>query len=1334
MIVKPLLFGVLTAWLAGAVLAQTPFPGPQPGDVEFGAPFPLPQLSFPQTGRRIVEGDSNGLTVAWDGRLIMYFDRSPALWANRPNDTIWWGWVFATFEPPTTTTLTGLPDFSTCIGTPYPRFADVTDTAAPTPGHLNANTYPDWSAFPNAYPYIDATPSGVGSMGELGLHHSEVLSNNMYPVPEAQLPSGAHGANPFPSDVNGAPSALGAYRTYHMYVTFQDLPRFYQSCGGSTPEWRGYYGHSSTGCQGLTTYEQGASKTYPNGEHGAAWGMTQLRNGRCKLRITVRPDLKQVTAVEVLEKWKPFQVIGDGTWTNQVGLTVGLSVPANNRMYANGFEPTLTLDGHLMVIKWFEELVDGCGTSRVIYLYNQNAFADDGWEGPWEFQKLYLDNAHVLDGLSIAERYPISRHPIKDYDGTILGDTNGDGVLTPAEADAADFEGGYTWLSPDGRYLIYSVMSSGVGSGHPETTLAQDGGGISNRGQTSIVGSVTGWQMWRIDHSAENPNRHMFTGWDQDSRTTHQRVASFGFSPGFWDMLRGGAGLPMHSGEGPRLALVNSQRLLYYELDLSPYQERDYGFYLPMTEMLRLAPSMTCEPLRDVDISRTPDLSGHGHVGVVQGGQLPCEYFELPRWMNPVGSQFPGFFSGATSVAQIDPRWSAADTITDSTGKFWALLADWTDGKPNPPVTTPNVPVFPATTPFAGRGNKHDMDSDTCWGRVGQAMFFRDSTYVSVSNASLPPELNPGTNVPGASDALTASLWVWPLQNRTTKTDLFSHSVRIALSRTGEIKASALNGGTAYTITTPTNSAPVNAWTHVALTWVDVAAAGKSELRVYLNGVEATGSPLVLPFDRLDTLSTDIHVGCLANCATTAANAVLLLDEVALKNSAMSLEAIEDLALLNQTPPAFEYPSSFPPAPSPFKNDVDARVPLGSPYTLGVARLGADLFHDVQLSGTKDMSCATCHISKFAFTDGETTGVGQGGLMLLRNTPTLVNQRFNIRQRWDARAENLEAQAGDPIVDANEMNNNWSAVKNYLASDPDYSSRFQLYMGTSTPSEDDVRRAIATFERTLTAGDSPADLYEATGGGLTAAEIHGRNLFFGAARCSGCHNGPNFADGRVWSTGSVTSNGSDDGAFRADAGPYTAGRPRFFGAFKTPTLRQLGATGPYFHDGSASSLIEVLKFYNDGGVRVDGAGYSLLDPIHDVTAEETNRKLGLSPSDLLDLEAYLLALQSNSPDNGPAGFNSQPKATIQPLVYSSAGGVTVLKASIDITDTDGQSDIDTSMDWTLDFTVGGVHYHWSNAVISSIANGYRATVVISPAPSNPGPRGKGADMHGFWSN
>ncbi len=1346
-----ILVALLGCALAGPAWSQVPsaLVGTAPV-TDQGAPFQLPQNSYVATGRRIDLSQSNALTVAWDGRLVMYADSddtSSGLWNNRPAGTFAEGFVFATFDKSSIDAAGGTLEFSKAFGTPLARFAEINTLTAPDPG--DGNDYPGFSGFVGGYPRLLPTAAGnPGSMGELGLREVNFLSNNMFPVPGAEQ----YGHNPWPSTSTGKFDAQGTHLTYDMYVTFQDLPKFWDTAV-SPDRWRGVdrNGNFQPTSQtvGYTDYELG---TYPNGltvtnTSASNGGPERIkRNGRARLGVITAPASGKVLSVTVKEKWIPFEVTGDGTWGSASGLTVGQGVPSTTTMWADNFEPTLTLDGHLMVAKGSRLLATREGPSRVLFYYNQTAFGTTGWEGPWDLHQLYHKRLVALgtDQRTIEERYPLSRRQLLDYDGDPFGDSNGDGTVSQAELDSTYFEGGYTWLSPDGRFVIYSVKRAGVGgnaaSNHPQSAVI-DGGGSSNRGNPSIIGSVTGWQAWRIDHAAENPSRHLFTAWDQDSRSTHMRTASFGFTPGFWELLRGADGLPLRDDGRTKLQLVQSSRLLYYELDLSPYQERDYGLYLPMCEMLDLDPTTV---FRQIDITRTPDHSSNGHPAAVEGGQLPCEYFQLPEQVEYdfSGPNPPlGLHVGAANINDIGAGWPAAEAIqAPGTNLWWARLADGPEGANTDPVTGLNTSQDPDTTPWEGRGEDFDMDSDTAWGRVGQAMFFAEGTNVRVANDGSATELNPGTGG-STSDELTVHLWVQPLQSRSGTAILFDHHVDVALLSDGQILAVLKpTSGPLVRLYSGTALADVLDWTHVAVTW-EAGDNGTSDARLYIDGALAD-EVLAIGADQLVANSGDITAGCLGAAGAPTGDAVLVLDEVALKNSAITARQANELALQPLPVDPNWSSTGLPDGPLGFDNTEDARMPAGTAYSAYVAKIGADLFNDIQLSGTPPVgfdkvSCATCHIADLAFTDGLATPpkFSTSG-NLLRNTPSILNQRFNVHQFWDARAVNLEDQSLEPVKDPDEMGSSVAAVLAYLDADSDYSARFTSAFGGGGVTEAQVQEALAMYMRSPTSGGSRVDEFEAGIGSLTSPELAGRGLFFGEARCSGCHNGPNLTDGRLWTTGTFRSDGHDDGASRGDSGEETAGRARFRGSFKTPSLRQLVDTGPYFHDGHATSLASVVDFYDAGGVRVDSLGHPLSATGHDVAAEEINRELGLTDTEKADLVAYLEAL-SGEIDLGESGANQAPVPDLEKTYGILPGGAPTNTAlvTIEVTDLDPGDDFATALDQTFELTVGPATYRWSDGSVSTIANGHKWTknVAASSFAHLQNMQVRVADKHGLFS-
>ncbi|HET6585591.1 MAG TPA: cytochrome c peroxidase, partial [Nannocystaceae bacterium] len=281
-------------------------------------------------------------------------------------------------------------------------------------------------------------------------------------------------------------------------------------------------------------------------------------------------------------------------------------------------------------------------------------------------------------------------------------------------------------------------------------------------------------------------------------------------------------------------------------------------------------------------------------------------------------------------------------------------------------------------------------------------------------------------------------------------------------------------------------------------------------------------------------------------------------------------------------------------------------VPATNPPSEGAVELGRLLFFDPRLSRDGTISCATCHDPAHAWTDGNVTGVGIEGRVGGRNTPTIFNRAMSNGQFWDGRASTMEMQSVMPIVSFTEMDNTEQVVLAFLESVPGYVERFEAEYGTG-PSVEGIENAIASFERAQLTGNSPVDRFEDGDlGALNESEQRGRILFHTKARCSGCHAGSNFTDEAFHSTGVVVQSLADFG--RA----ARSGRWRDLFAFKTPTLRNVAETAPYFHDGSSPTLADVVERYNRGSV-VD---------MHDWDI----RPLALTGQEQADLVAFLEAL------------------------------------------------------------------------------------------------------------
>lgn len=293
-------------------------------------------------------------------------------------------------------------------------------------------------------------------------------------------------------------------------------------------------------------------------------------------------------------------------------------------------------------------------------------------------------------------------------------------------------------------------------------------------------------------------------------------------------------------------------------------------------------------------------------------------------------------------------------------------------------------------------------------------------------------------------------------------------------------------------------------------------------------------------------------------------------------------------------------------------------IPSDNPMTAAKVELGRLLFFDVRLSADGTVSCASCHDPKRAFSDGRTVAEGVAGRRGVRNSPTLLNAMFSNGQFWDGRAGSLEEQAKMPLTNADEMGNpSVEAVVSRLAAIPEYARQFkEVFGGTVTIAG--FAKAVAAFERTLISGDSPVDRFVAGDtNALNDSARNGLTLFRGKARCGVCHafnqnfaafaTFPFFTDGNYRNTG-VAANfgGFTDLARKAlaasrdesgnsilelahheragELGRFViSGNSLDIGAFRTPSLRNVALTAPYFHDGSAATLQDVVRFYVKGG-------------------------------------------------------------------------------------------------------------------------------------------------------
>jgi cytochrome c peroxidase len=331
-------------------------------------------------------------------------------------------------------------------------------------------------------------------------------------------------------------------------------------------------------------------------------------------------------------------------------------------------------------------------------------------------------------------------------------------------------------------------------------------------------------------------------------------------------------------------------------------------------------------------------------------------------------------------------------------------------------------------------------------------------------------------------------------------------------------------------------------------------------------------------------------------------------------------------------------------------------APVDNPQTPEKIELGNKLFHDTRFSGDGTISCAHCHADDKAFTDSPLkTSQGIRQQTGTRNAPTVLNAAYFTTFFWDGRASSLEDQSQFPIVNPIEMGlPSHEPLLQIVRTDPAYVEAFKKAFGKSgnDVTMEEVKKAIASYERTIVAGDSPFDHYyfKHETNAISDAAKRGFDVFLNQGRCVSCHTIEQdralFTDNRFHNIGvgvnriqqdvprlsaeflKAKAAGIDvDKAVLQDAKTSELGRfavtTHFdeIGGFKTSTLRNIALTAPYMHDGSLKTLKDVVKHYNDGG---KSAG----DPSVNDYLSGGIRPLNLTDQQQDDLVAFLESLTS----------------------------------------------------------------------------------------------------------
>lgn len=253
-------------------------------------------------------------------------------------------------------------------------------------------------------------------------------------------------------------------------------------------------------------------------------------------------------------------------------------------------------------------------------------------------------------------------------------------------------------------------------------------------------------------------------------------------------------------------------------------------------------------------------------------------------------------------------------------------------------------------------------------------------------------------------------------------------------------------------------------------------------------------------------------------------------------------------------------------------------IPSDNPMSKDKIALGRKLFFDKSLSRDESISCATCHIPEYAFTDRKKVSNGVAGGLTERNSPSLLNIGYSPTLMADAHITSLEMQSIVPIQEHVEMDMKMGDLVKRLKNKYNkeaikiFNREFDAFV---------ITRALSAFERTLISNQSRFDdfYYKKKNNALNKDEIAGWKLFSEKLYCIQCHQLPFFTTYKAENNGLYADYGHDNGRFRIHTDSLDIGK------FKVPTLRNIELSFPYMHDGSMQNLEEIIDHYAKGAAR-----------------------------------------------------------------------------------------------------------------------------------------------------
>jgi cytochrome c peroxidase len=342
--------------------------------------------------------------------------------------------------------------------------------------------------------------------------------------------------------------------------------------------------------------------------------------------------------------------------------------------------------------------------------------------------------------------------------------------------------------------------------------------------------------------------------------------------------------------------------------------------------------------------------------------------------------------------------------------------------------------------------------------------------------------------------------------------------------------------------------------------------------------------------------------------------------------------SIQDLRKMYSSGDAKNWPKAILDKTVDTANFVDIGVlpkivfPQNNLYTKEKADLGKMLFFDPRLSSSGQISCANCHNPELGWTDNLTRSFGHDRQTGARNAMTILNVGYATSFFWDGRAGSIEAQSVMPIQDQLEMNEHLNLAVKKINKLKGYQILFSKAFEDKAVSQENIQKAIATFERTITSPPSRFDKFiSGKSEVFTDEEVQGMHIFRTKANCISCHNTPYFSDNQFHNDGQILF-----GTKNEDFGRYNVTKQKAdLGKFRTPTLREVVRTGPWMHHGHFPSLLDVVELYNLGNPSPVQARYkgTPRDSLQGKTSPIL-RKLALSKQEVKALISFVETLST----------------------------------------------------------------------------------------------------------